>query len=286
MKEWMGGQRKGGRTDRRKDSQRISTCKHCIKGTVHTFVITITCKYGESFDQEKILIVCLQCPKWDWTTTYLMTQRCTKKNVCVSSNTLEKAGPFLSCSNAASNHSHTVQGKLTNTQLFHLATTIPSLPAQTHTHTHNWWHISKQSHKLLLHGISILTEARKYVDLRKFFQHQMSTYKKTGYHLSPDREINCMRAVAFMHVNIDFHGSAYAACLLVCSCIIGREGGRDVSGWKGPPKSSGSSCIRVNGTNYKSKAISPHYSAESRRERERPAIRLSVGAEGRKRKAE
>lgn len=31
-------------------------------------------------------------------------------------------------------------------------------------------------------------------------------------------------------------------------------------GQKGPPNSFGSSCIRLNGTNYKSRAISPHYS--------------------------
>ena len=64
---------------------------------------------------------------------------------------------------------------------------------------------------------------------------------------------------------------------------------------KGAPNSFGSSCIRVNGTNYKSRAISPHYSAgtqkrrrgeKKRRARDRLALQLSVGDEGRKRKAE
>lgn len=84
----------------------------------------------------------------------------------------------------------------------------------------------------------------------------------------------------------------------MCSCIVGKEGGREgareegCEGVKGAPNSFGSSCIRVNGTNYKSRAISPHYSAGTRRggererERERLALQLSVGDEGRKRKAE
>lgn len=49
----------------------------------------------------------------------------------------------------------------------------------------------------------------------------------------------------------------------VCSCIVGREG--DLRGRKGPPNSFGSSCIRLNGTNYKSRAISPHYSERTRK---------------------
>lgn len=39
-------------------------------------------------------------------------------------------------------------------------------------------------------------------------------------------------------------------------------------GLEGAPNSFGSSCIRVNGTNYKSRAISPHYSAGTRRKKE------------------
>lgn len=49
-----------------------------------------------------------------------------------------------------------------------------------------------------------------------------------------------------------------------------REGGRGEGregSERGPPTPFGSSCIRVNGTNYKSRAISPHYSAGTRREK-------------------
>lgn len=53
----------------------------------------------------------------------------------------------------------------------------------------------------------------------------------------------------------------------------GRNGGREEEEGrkrvKGAPNSFGSSCIRVNGTNYKSRAISPHYSAGTRREEKR-----------------
>lgn len=49
----------------------------------------------------------------------------------------------------------------------------------------------------------------------------------------------------------------------VCSCIVGRGG--DLKWRKGPPNSFGSSCIRLNGTNYKSRAISPHYSERTRK---------------------
>lgn len=62
-------------------------------------------------------------------------------------------------------------------------------------------------------------------------------------------------------------------------------------GWvKGAPNSFGSSCIRVNGTNYKSRAISPHYSAGTQRRRRRGArdclaLQLSVGDGGKEEKS-
>lgn len=72
----------------------------------------------------------------------------------------------------------------------------------------------------------------------------------------------------------------------VGSCIVGREG--DLRGRKGPPNSFGSSCIRLNGTNYKSRAISPHYSERTRKGKKRGGglFNSQWEIEGRERKAE
>lgn len=141
-----------------------------------------------------------------------------------------------------------------------------------------------------LHGKSIFTEAHKHADLIKFFQHQMSTGKNTDYHLFSSQRDKILQA------NVGFYSCLYCTCSLlpVCSCNIEREGEWVLDGLKGPPNSFGSSCIRVNGTNYKSRAISPHYSAGTRRRqggeggraRVCLTLKLSVGDEGKTRKAE
>lgn len=88
--------------------------------------------------------------------------------------------------------------------------------------------------------------------------------------------------------NIDFNSCTWVAAYLPV-CFPVSWGARGIwEGERGPSNSFGSSCIRLNGTNYKSRAISPHYSERTRKGgkggagEERRALQLSVG-DGRKR---
>lgn len=96
--------------------------------------------------------------------------------------------------------------------------------------------------------------------------------KRATTYLRPKRK-TLLRAkkVTFIYIYVDFCSRTFLQLASMCVPVSFWERGGGLegegAGERGPLNSSGSSCIRVNGTNYKSRAISPHYSAGTRRKK-------------------
>lgn len=118
----------------------------------------------------------------------------------------------------------------------------------------------------------------------------MSTRKKTDYHFSPVRQINYIHTMAFVHANIGFHNGTYlqpAPCVFLHRKEGGRETRRGVRGWKGPQTPLAAHASEWMEPIINQEQFLPIIQQEpGGGKRDRLALQLSVGDEGRKRKAE